>query len=212
MEVSKIKMPKEVAKEEWKRYNALLKKRKDKYLEDMKKAMYQLKNGKELIDIYVVMEKTGLNKLQQPRLAIARADWSNVYFIKKDNGRGFFTRKQRSWHNNSEGDVDLKPETFMQWGRFQDDISMKDGTTRKADRRWDIANPRLKTKVPIIPSHLEPETALEKYYILWEVDAWEDVPPPRDDPLLLKRITENLFVILGAWEVTELEQSIINGL
>ena len=50
MNMPKIKMPKEAAKEEWKKYNELLKKRKDKYLSDMKKAMYHLKEGKELID------------------------------------------------------------------------------------------------------------------------------------------------------------------
>lgn len=212
MDVDKIKMPKEVAEIEWKKYNALLKKRKDNYLKDMKKAMYQLKQGYELIDIYVVMEKVGLNKLQQPKLAIARADWKDVHFVKKDAGRGFFAGINRSWHSDSEGDVDLKPETFMHWSRMQEEITMSDKSKRMIDSRWDIANPTLKTKVPIIPSHLEPETSLENYYILWEVEQWEDVPPPRDDPILLKRITQNLFVILGAWDVTDLEQSIIRGL
>lgn len=213
MELKKIQMPKEIAKEEWKRYNDLLKKRKDKYLEDMKKAMYQLKEGHELIDLYVVMEKTGLNKEQQPKLAIARADWTSVFFVKKDSGMGFFTGKDnRSWHQDSEGDISLPPNTFMQWARLTDDITMSDKSVRKAERRWDIANERLKTKVPIIPSSLDPEENLEGYYILWEVKEWQNVPPPKDDPILLKRITQNLFVILGAWEVTDLEQSVISGL
>lgn len=212
MEIPKIKMPKEIAKEEWKKYNDLLKKRKDKYLEDMKKAMFQLKSGNELLDIYVVMEKVGVNKELQPRMAIARADWKEVVFTKKDAGRGFFSGETSSWPNKAKGDIDLQPKTFPQWRRKQDEIKMNDGSTRNADSRWQIANEHLKTKVPIIPSNLEPEDSLKNYYILWEVEAWENVPPPRYDPLLLKRITENLFVILGAWDVTELEQSIIMGL
>ncbi len=87
---------------------------------------------------------------------------------------------------------------------------MKDGTTRKADSRWDIQTPKIKTKVPIIPAQLIPDGNLKDSYILWEVERWEDLPQ-KDDPLLLKRITENLFVILSAWEVTDLEQSIISG-
>ncbi len=212
MNVDKIKMPIELAKQEWKKYNDLLKTRKEKYLEDMKKAMHQLKQGNELIDIYVVMEKTGVNKLQQPKLAIARADWKNVFFIKKDDGRGFYAGIKKSWQLASDGDIDMKPKTFMHWARIQDNIKMSDNTTRKVDRRWEIANETLKTKVPIIPSNLYPEGDLAGYYILWEVEQWQDVPPPKDDPILLKRITTNLFVILGYWDVTDLEQSIINGL
>lgn len=213
MNLTKIKMPKEAAKEEWKKYNELLKKRKTKYLSDMKKAMYQLKEGKELIDIYVVMEKTGVNKLQQPKLAIARADWKTVYFMKKDTGRGFFTgTDNRSWNVSSDGDIDLKPNTFMNWARKKTERIEQETNKKLQVDTWLIANERQKAKVPIIPSNLYPEGDLKNYYILWEVEAWENIPPPQDDPILLKRITENLFVILGYWDVTDLEQSIIRGL
>ncbi len=65
MELEKIKMPKEQAKEEWKSYNAIIKKRHAQYLKDMKKCMYELSKGKELIDIYKVMEKGGLGQLKK---------------------------------------------------------------------------------------------------------------------------------------------------
>ena len=210
MEIQKIQMPKERAKEEWKLYNALIKKRHDEYLKDMKNCMFQLSQGKALIDINKVMEKAGLTKNYEPKLAIARADWSEVIFMKKDSGRGFFSHNQKNWYVKSDGDIDLPPETFAQWLRVQDDITMTDKTVRKADRKWEIQKQNIKTKVPIIPVQLMPEGKLSGYYILWEVDNWEELPK-RDDPLLLKRITENLFVILSAWDVTELEQSIISG-
>lgn len=210
MDIEKIQMPKERAKEEWKLYNKLIKKRHDKYLEDMKNCMFQLKQGKALIDINKVMEKAGVTKNFEPKLAVARADWNQCFFHKKDSGRGFFSGRSSDWYNKSDGDIDMPPETFCQWNRVKDDIEMADGTKRKADRRWDIDTPQIKTKVPIIPAQLMPEGTLDKYYILWEVDEWKALPK-KDDPLLLKRITENLFVILSAWDVTDLEQSIISG-
>ncbi len=210
MEIEKIQMPKEKAKAEWKVYNELIKKRHDKYLEEMKKCMYQLSQGKALIDIYKIMEKAGVNKNYQPKLAIARADWKEVYFCKKDSGRGFFAGSSRDWYTKSDGDIDLQPETFCQWLRTKDDINMKDGTVRQADNLWNIDKSKVKTKTPIIPATLMPEGNLKEYYILWEVQRWEDLPEQKD-PLLLKRITENLFVILSAWDVTPLEQSIISG-
>lgn len=209
MDLEKIQMPKDKAKVEWGIYNDLIKKRHDKYLEEMKKCMYQLSQGKALIDIYKVMEKAGVNKTYQPKLAISRADWKEVYFIKQDSGRGFFSGQDIEWYNKSGGDIDLQPETFIQWVRVKEERETTDKKKVNVDG-WDIDNKRIKTKVPIIPAQLTPEGDLSKYYILWEVGRWEDLPETKD-PLLLKRITENLFVILSAWDVTDLEQSIISG-
>lgn len=213
MELEKIQMPKDKAKGEWKIYNDLIKKRHDKYLEEMKKCMYQLSQGKALIDIYKVMEKAGVNKNYQPKLAISRADWKIVQFCKVDDGRGFFYNPDRrshgDWAIKNEGDIDLQPQTFIQWTRVKEQKITINKDTVDVDG-WEIANKRIKTKVPIIPAQLIPEGNLTAYYILWEVERWEDLPQTKD-PLLLKRITENLFVILSAWEVTDLEQSIISG-
>ena len=201
MEIEKIQIPEERAKKEYEAYNKLVKKRHDKYLEEMKKCMYQLKQGKNLIDIYKVMEQAGLNKEYQPKIAIARADWKEVFFKKLDEGRGFFSSIKEGWSNKKKGDVDLQPRTFTNWLRIKDN----DGTDS-----WQISKEYIKTKVPIIPAQLTPEGELSNYYILWEVQRWEDLPETKD-PLLLKRITENLFAILGAWDITPLEQSIIRG-
>ena len=211
MELEKIQMPKEKAREEWKIYNNLIKERHDKYLEDMKKCMYQLSQGKVLIDINKVMEKSGVTKDYQPKLAIARADWKECHFHKKDSGRGFFSGDSKSWFIKSGGDIDLPPETFVQWLRGTQDINLKDGGVGKLvkNQEWAIPKAQIKTKVPIIPAQLMPKGQLIEYYILWEINKWEELPK-QDDPLLLKRITENLFVILSAWDVTELEQSIIS--
>ncbi len=208
MEIEKIQIPVEKAKIEWKKYNDLLKKRKEKYLEDMKKCMYELSKGNELIDIYKVIEKAGVNKEYHPKLAVSRADWKEVHFVKRDPGRGIFSGTGNDWASTIEGDIDLQPNTFMEWARAKEELKTTD-KSYNVDT-WQIANQKVKTKVPIIPATLMPEGNLKNYYILWEVQKWENLPETKD-PLLLKRITENLFVILGAWDLTDLEQSIISG-
>ena len=198
-EIVKIKMPKEQAKEEWKKYVDVLKKRKEKYLKTMKAAMYHMKEGRELIDVYKVMKAAGLNENNQPRLAIARADLKEVYFEKRDAGSGIYgTGAQYSGVAWNKDRVSLPDSIFkIHW-------------ERKGDSRWDIEKKVIKTKVPMIPVEILPDGDLKNYYILWEADEWEELPQTKD-PLLLKRISENLFVILGAWDTTELEQSIISG-
>jgi len=198
-DISKIKMPKDQAREEWKKYVEVLKKRKENYLKVMKQAMYHMKNGKELIDIYKIMKDAGLNENNQPRLAIARADFKEVFFEKRDEGSGRFGKSE--WNSQVEWNkdmVDLPQNTFEHhWKRI-------------GEERWNIENKLIKTKVPIVPVEILPDGKLSNYYILWETNEWEELPETKD-PILLKRISENLFAILGSWDLTELEQSIIGG-
>lgn len=199
--ITKITMPKEQAKEEYKKYLEILKTRKEKFLKIMKDSMYHLKSGKNLLDVYVVMKNAGLTENNEPKLAIARADLREVCFQKRDTGAGYFggpgRYNQIEWNKDC---VELPQNTFdVHWPRIE-------GMT------WRIDKELLKTKVPIIPPELMPEGKLDNYYVLWEVSKWEEVPMANKDPFLLKRISQNLFVILGAWDVTELEQSVIRGL
>ncbi len=205
--IVKHKMPKDQAKEEWKKYCEVLRTRKDKFLKVMKDAMYQMKEGRELIDVYEVMKKFGLNEKNEPEFAIARADIKEVIFEKQDTGSGRYKMGEGSWNRYAKdinSDVHLPQKIFeIHWERV-------DGVESN-NRRWGIKDKEIKTKVPIIPVELLPKGDLKNYYILWEVVDWEDLPPPKD-PILLKRISENLFVVLGCWDVTELERSVMRGL
>lgn len=200
--VDKIVIPEKQAKEEWKKYVQLLKKRKDKHLEVLRQSMYYAKQGKALIDVYAVIKKAGLNSKNEPRLAVARADIKKVVFEKRDTGTGRFLMgtewKRKDWKT----DVELPQKTFkVGWER----LTKPDGTPS-----WGLKDKELTAKVPVIPADLMPEGELKDYYILWEVKEWEQLPEVKD-PFLLKRISENLFVILGAWDLTELERSVIAG-
>lgn len=201
--ITKILIPKEQAKVEWKKYCKLLKKRKDEHLKILRASMYFAKQGKSLINVYEAIKKAGLNSKKEPRLAIARADIKEVHFNKQDTGSGSFCMEdgwnRRGWNT----DVNLPQKAFkINWER----LLKNDGTPS-----WEIKDKKIVTKVPIIPVDLMPEGKLKNYYILWEVKEWQQLPQPKD-PFLLKRISENMFVILGTWDITELERAIINGL
>lgn len=59
--------------------------------------------------------------------------------------------------------------------------------------------------VPMIPIRLRPKASLHNYHILWEAD-WKQVPV---DPMLLRRIGKDSWVVLAAWDLTELERSVL---
>ena len=63
--------------------------------------------------------------------------------------------------------------------------------------------------MPIIPAPIRPKAMdLSRYFVLFEAE-WQAIPPK--DPLLLSRLSGSLYVILAAWDLTELERAVLAG-
>jgi hypothetical protein len=85
--------------------------------------------------------------------------------------------------------------------------------------RWTFSLPREAHKsdrwlwytaqVPYIPPAIRPADAqLRHYWILWEAD-WKAAPR---DPMLLKKLDGDLYVVLAAWDLTDLERAAMGRL
>lgn len=59
--------------------------------------------------------------------------------------------------------------------------------------------------VPLIPLNLRPKFQLKNYHILFEAD-WVKAPV---DPLLLRRLKGDLWLVLAAWELTAVERAVL---
>ena len=58
-----------------------------------------------------------------------------------------------------------------------------------------------------MPPHLRPDD-LSKYFVLWEAE-WTAKAPV--DPMLLSRVNETMFAIVAQWDLTPLEQRVLEG-
>lgn len=176
----------ENAKAKWKEYKEACKNNpKDKYLQDMKAVYNQVKAGRKLIDIGIVFQRAEINELGEPKLAIAPADLKHINCKYYRSGALRFSRKSMTWYES-----ELKEDVIIKgFPKIENDKLMK-------------------TLVPPIPPSLRPKSDLKNYYILWDVEKWDEVPL---DPYLLRRINGNIFVILAAWDLTELERAVIKG-
>jgi hypothetical protein len=209
MDVKTISMSKTEAEKAYKEYLALVKTRKEGYVEDLKKVYHALKEGRKVMDIYDAFKKTGVDENGDPKLAICKADEKNVFFFKEDGGAGIFSNNT----NRDERviDVRLPGNTFPRWKM------MKNPNTDAVKRGWElrriIKRRRITTKVPIVPAHLMPKGNLSGYYLLWEVDEWKEeaASVAAKDPFLLKRVNANTFIIFAAWDLTEVEQMVMKG-
>jgi hypothetical protein len=65
----------------------------------------------------------------------------------------------------------------------------------------------LTSVLPRIPPKYRPKNALYKYWILWEAD-WQAMPT---DPYLLRRLGEDAWIVLAAWELTPVEVAVLRA-
>jgi len=206
LEVEQLTIPKEKAQEEFEALKQVFKQHhtfrsQDQIYKDMAKVYGHLQHGKKIIDIHEAFKKAGLNEESDPKLAIVRADAKECHCRKYERGAACFSILQVTQRGplKKDGGIVL-PEGTFQWVLEQPGYS------------WSIARKDLKTIVPVIPPSIlvtEVKLLLPNYYLLWEVEKWQPIPPR--DPILLKKLTPNLYGVLATWNLTELERAIIRG-
>jgi len=98
-----------------------------------------------------------------------------------------------------------------QWIRGQRQFRFRD----RGSQRWNIECPfdwdkslSATAQVPRIPpQHRPASTALRSYWILFEAE-WRDIPR---DPMLLRRIGKDAWIVLAAWDLTDVEVSVLRA-
>lgn len=152
----------------------------------------QLKKGKKVIDLYRVFKTVASDAAGRPKLALANASWKWCHYRRERNSVKF-----RGDNSFFSGNVGLTreykvPPAFMAGPvpEFEKQITGR-------------------AVVPMIPANLMPTSPLKEFHILFEAE-WQDVPV---DPILLQNIkgTNNLFVVLAHWNLTETERSVLAG-
>jgi len=140
--------------------------------------------GKTVISAFGAIIGAGVDSLGRPRLALMRADqtWCICRFY--DPEKVTFTNESHS--HAAEWHFEI-PWT----GR---------------SRSPNVWNAR--ARLPRIPPQHRPASgSLSGYHLLWEAD-WEDLPR---DPMLLKRIGKDAWVVCAAWDLTEVELSVLRA-
>lgn len=213
MEVTTIEVAREEANEKYKEYVEALRKRDAPYLHDLRRLYGAMRKGQPVLDIWQSFRETGLDQNGDPNIAIARADWTEADLRKFTEGNGnwrdirfqaIFSDRNRFPHEN------WRTHRLLDIAQ-NDDVTIPKGTWNFPRTANAIAaRDHLRTRVPIVPAQYLPPHGLQNYHILWEVEAWDVVTPPKD-PMLLKRISPNMFVVLAVWELTELERAVLRG-
>lgn len=148
--------------------------------------------GKLVIRALASITAAGLDRDGMPKLAIARADRTKVQCeLDRDAVvfRGLQGTKGRMRTSYAVADTFNCAMPGCVYVNY-------------ADR-----NHRRVADVPLIPVHLRPRKALDKYAILWEAD-WYRYPV---DPYLLRRCGQDAWIVVAAWDLTAVERAVMSS-
>lgn len=158
------------------------------------------RHDQPVINIVEALKAGGTDPQGRPRLAVARADFRRVVFLRCSGyrprdahedeycGDVFYYANAQAWNESSNHD--------------KTNVVVPVSTFPQIPHSWE----RLRAIVPTIPLALRP-TNLKAYHILWEAD-WEGAP---EDPYLLKRVGRWHFAVMAQWDLTPLERGILNA-
>lgn len=207
MNVNTISAPIPEAKAKLAEYRSALKKQWSKTDEILAHTYRQLAKGRMLIDVRSAIISAGFDEHHRPKLAIARADqpfvwWRRSIYTRRGYLRGLHCGPLQGKFNERSTARDYLFEVPVT-------EAWPDCTTSKCPSAH---NRDAKAMVPIIPPRFRAnEGYLSSCHVLWDVDgAWESEPPV--DPFLLKRVHGDLFAVLAAWDLTELERAVLKGI
>lgn len=190
METQRIFMDAEKADELYKRY---LKNRHYERSEDaeIRKAYRALAKGQLIVRALDSIRSAGLGEDTMPKLAIANAAADACYLSQTYQGGAVMASAQRSDARHTRNSFRFDPGTFPGIA-----------THSKRQGRWSH-----KAFMPVIPADIRPRRGLENYHVLWEAE-WEPIPPV--DPYLLQRIGKtDMWLVLGMWDLTEVEREVL---
>lgn len=192
MQVEKLVVDQSKAKE----FHALYHQhRKDETAMDaeIRRAYKEIGQGRMIIRALASIEAAGMFTegpyVGYPKLAIARADsiWCRV--VQNIDRAEFYS---------------MTPRNPKRWG----DITESQAHDRRfavpiAGAHWNRESKG--ATMPMIPPHLRPKQSIELYHVLWEAE-WSRRVPPRD-PYLLRRIGGDMWLVVAAWDLTDVERA-----
>lgn len=192
MNVPTITMDREQARDAYREYRAACRNNPseaDRVVMMGYKAMAQ---GRAIIDLVQAMQAGGLDEQGRPKLAVGRASWEWI---------GFDTLYRRKVGGTVASFYKF-PDRHGAIAAYDFPIGTFAGPTVKLTvRPW-------RAMVPTIPPSIRPASNLDQYHILWEAE-WQATPPR--DPLLLRKLNGNLYVVLAVWDLTELERAVLGA-
>lgn len=200
MNVATITMDRDLARAKLKAYRADLHKDSEQLYRQTEKAYEALAAGLPLLRLSQVIARAGVDLQCRPKLAICRADRKEVkVWLPWRREHWVFESGPFDWNGSQRSQVRRSDLLRREVRRLEPGKDCKPGFAI----------------VPMVPADVRPKTGqLKDWFILWEVEHWADRPhfaTASPDPILLTHIGGDLYAVLASWDLTPIEQAILEG-
>lgn len=191
------------ARRKAKEYKEVAEMTKDRTYIELANVYKYLAMGKKIISMTKAMELAGVHGNGLPVLAIANAHAKWAWYV-HDAGRIY--DKDGQWNHQAcafVSDYSINPA----WNRRSTQATRRD-TFRFSRFSVRPNSDKNRARVPIIPPQIRLGLRGEpsNYQILWEAD-WVQAPK---DPLLLRRISRDCYVVMAQWDLTDVERLVLD--
>lgn len=209
MEVQTIEMGVEQARDKLAAYERVLHRASDPEIAAAIDGYRELAKGRKLVDVQQIFRECPVDDIGRPRFALARADRASVRLL---------WAAESSWcHFLTNADLRFDrsfPELVRSvlMNRLHDHCAIKSWNPEAGATPEDLSGYALVPMVP--PDVLRARSMRRNRWVLWEVEEWSDsrlTPEPDRDPYLLRHLGGTVYVVVGEWELTELERAIMRG-
>ncbi|MFL5912736.1 MAG: hypothetical protein ACJ768_19495 [Gaiellaceae bacterium] len=156
-------------------------------------AYRQLAKGTPLLILADAIAAAPRDAQGRPRLAIARADRAQVKYL----------RWQQANTHTFDAHLGRRPPKDLV-------VRVPLAPNEPPIREW-LEGFSL---VPIVPPAVLGNRSLKTHFVLWEVEGWADAAIkalPDEDPYLLRRLDDDLWAVVGEWDLTEVERAVMRG-
>lgn len=210
MNVATIQVPRAEAEAKLREYRKRVHQRADSEYARIREAYEAAADGKPLLVLSQVMEQAPRDQRGRPMLAIARADRRQVKVTVSSNFDRFSIAF--GWGGNQpkrDAEIAVARPTPQGLADYRAVMVKQHGVD---STYWRSVNAEGFSLIPITPPDVKAGHDLSKRFVLWEVEQWADQiinSRPDRDPYLLERIANDLFAVVGEWDLTPLEQAIM---
>lgn len=198
MDVTTVEMPVEEAAKAFREYRAAFMAERNRIDGELMRGYKALSEGKTLISLLDAIQKGGVDDTGRPRLAIARADEPAISFNRTLDGALEYWPEAASRATANDRVFrfpagTLEPTEVGGWER---------SSLWRTWRPWTAS-------LPFIPPRFRPPLSMTNYHLLWEAEWRQARGSQRRDPMLLRRIGGDLFAVVAAWDLTEVEKLVL---
>lgn len=196
MDVHGVTMEPAAADKAFREYRAAFMAERNRIDGELMRGYKALADGKTLIGLTEAIQRAGVDDLGRPKVAIARADEQRIRMALDEDGSVTF----QPWLTG----VRSEDRIFT----FPADTLPR--PTRRA--QWAYQEPWAGSwwaALPFIPPQYRPPHKIENYHLLWEAEWRRGNGAQRRDPMLLRRVGGDLFAVVAAWDLTEVEKLVL---